>query len=295
VLRVSFENMPGGRIPTAGFDGLKAPGDGDIWHMVQSFVKPASARTVCPRDGEMGAAYVDTLRGKEVASKATALLSYSWQYLFEEIIVALADWTSSGGGRAPTRTYFWICSFCLNQHGVDGLPRGGSTPAELAKGFYDRIVGIGRIVPMLDPWDDPGYVKRAWCLFELYTAVTKRLKIDVILSASETKRFRQAIRTRGYGVVDTVLDGIDGALATATHPAELALVRREVLGHTGGMAMLNETVKLKLGAWFQSQGGIKAARQSSSTARRSSGSSRAPRKVSSASFWSQGSVDETGV
>ena len=65
------------------------------------------------------------------------------------------------------------------------------------------------------------------------------------------------------GVVDTVLDGIDGALATATHPEELALVRKEVLSHTGGMAMLNETVKLKLREWFQSQGGIRVAKQSS--------------------------------
>ena len=24
---------------------------------------------------------------------------------------------------------------------------------------------------MLEPWNDPGYVKRAWCLFELYTSI----------------------------------------------------------------------------------------------------------------------------
>ena len=294
VLRAVLERMPGGRTPTAGFEGLQVPGDADIWHMVQAFVKPASAGTVCPRDGNMGAAYVDTLAGKDVAGKSTALLSYSWKYRMEEIINALADWTS-GGGRAPKRTYFWICSFCLNQHGVNGLPRGGSTPEELARGFYDRIVGIGRIVPMLDPWDDPGYVKRAWCLFELYTAVTKRLQIDIILSAAETARFRQAIQTRGYGVVDTVLDGIDGALATATHPEELALVQKEVLGHTGGMAMLNETVKLKLQAWFQSQGGIRVARRQSSSTRLGSGNSHVSRMASSTSFRSQGSVDETGV
>ena len=60
--------------------------------------------------------------------------------------------------------------------------------------------------------------------------------------------------------MDTVLDGIDGALATSTHPEELALVRTEVLSHPGGMPMLNETVKLKLRGWFESQGGIRVAR-----------------------------------
>ena len=262
VLRAVSEHMPGGRTPTAGFEGLAVPEDGDIWHMVQSFIKPASAGTTCPRDREMGCAYADTLSRKDDASKATALLSYTWGYRFAEVIAALETWTTSGA-RAPKRTYFWICSFCLNQHGVDGLPRGGSSPMELARGFYDRIVGIGHVIPMLEPWDNPGYVKRAWCLFELYTAVTKRLKVDIILSASETARFRKAIQTRGYGVVDAVLDGIDGGLATSTHPEELALVRKEVVGHTGGMPMLNETVKLKLRDWFKSQVGIRAARRQS--------------------------------
>ena len=141
------------------------------------------------------------------------------------MIKALKGWTS-GSDRDPRRTYFWICSFSLNQHGLNGLPRGDDVGVasdhqaaeRLAKGFDDRVVGIGRILPMLNPWDDPGYVKRAWCLFELYTAVTKRIDIDVIVSASETQSFRQALATKGYGVVDEVLSQIDGDTATATHP-----------------------------------------------------------------------------
>ena len=186
-----------------GFDGLRVPADADIWHMVQSFIKPMSAGAICPRDREIGCAYVDTLRSKDDAGKATALLSYAWGYKFAEVIAALETWTVSTGCN-PKRTYFWVCSFCLNQHGINGLPRGDNidpsdprAAARLAKGFYDRIVGIGRMLPMLEPWDSPGYVKRAWCLFELYTAVTKRLKVEIILSASETARFRQAIQTPG--------------------------------------------------------------------------------------------------
>ena len=228
-LRAVLEHMPGGQTPMAGFEGLKVPADADIWHMVQSYVKPVSAGTVCPRDREMGCAYVDTLTRKHDAGKATALLSYAWGYKFAEVIAALETWTT-GTGRAPKRTYFWVCSFCLNQHGINGLPRGDNIdPSDpeaaqrLAKGVYNRVVGIGRILPMLEPWDNPGYVKRAWCLFELFTAVTKRLKIDIILSAAETTRFRQAIQTQGYGVVDAVLDGIDGALATSTHSLSIAM------------------------------------------------------------------------
>ena len=56
-----------------------------------------------------------------------------------------------------------ICSLCLNQHRDDHL---GSAD-QLKKEFGDRVMAIGRILPMLEKWDDAGYVKRAWCLFEV--------------------------------------------------------------------------------------------------------------------------------
>ena len=36
------------------------------------------------------------------------------------------------------------------------------------------MVTFGRILPMLEPWDDPGHVERAWCLFELFTSIRDR-------------------------------------------------------------------------------------------------------------------------
>ena len=35
-------------------------------------------------------------------------------------------------------------------------------PEELSKAFGERVVAIGTILPMLEPWYDPGYIKRAW-------------------------------------------------------------------------------------------------------------------------------------
>ena len=104
-LQAVWEHMPSGCTPMAGFDQLQGPKDGDIWHMVESFVKPVSAGTICPRDGEMGCAYVDTLRRKDDVGKATALLSYAWGYEFAEVIAALETWTTSTSHN-PKRTYF---------------------------------------------------------------------------------------------------------------------------------------------------------------------------------------------
>ena len=156
-----------GHANQSSFDGLD-PANASIWHTVHSFAKPASAATVCPRDGKMGCGYVDILVSEDDFGIAKALLSYSWGYLVAEVSAALSAWCERHG-RDPKRTAIWICSLCLNQHRLGGGD--AATPEDLAKEFGDRVVALGRILPMLEPWHDPGYVKRAWCLFELYTSI----------------------------------------------------------------------------------------------------------------------------
>jgi hypothetical protein len=54
-------------------------------------------------------------------------------------------------------------------------------------------------LPMLEPWRNPVYVTRAWCLYELYTALTegKRIEIEVILTDEEDQSFLDAMTAEG--------------------------------------------------------------------------------------------------
>ena len=239
------------------FDSLSYPADATIWHMVHAYVKPASASTVCPRDGTMGCAYVDTLTHEDDVGPATALLSYSWGYRVTEVAAALSDWTIKID-HDPKRAHIWVCSLCLNQH---AMSQEAVSPEDLAKEFGDRVVAIGRILPMLEPWDDPGYIKRAWCLFELYTAIRlpQTVTIDIILSPSESKSFHDAIVTDGYSVVDGALEHIHAENATASVQADLDAIRALIQEFAGGFDTLNETVRAHLAHWFENHGGIKVA------------------------------------
>ena len=143
----------------AAFDSLQDPSKASIWHTVHAHAKAASAAKLCPRDGKMGCAYVDTLTDLDDVGRADALLSYSWGYLIAEVSAALSAWTERAS-RDPKKSHIWICSLCLNQHRMD--LGNAAAPADLAKEFGERVVAIGHILPMLEPWDDPGYVKRAW-------------------------------------------------------------------------------------------------------------------------------------
>ena len=253
----------------ASFDGLD-PAKASIWHTVHAFAKPASESTVCPRDGEMGCAYVDTLAEEDHVGLADALLSYSWGYLVAEVSAALSAWAERGG-RDPKQTRIWICSLCLNQHRLGGGD--SATPEDLAKEFGERVVALGRILPMLEPWDDPGYVKRAWCLFELYTAITMRAstEIDIILSPAAAQSFRDRINRDGTDAhaIDEALAHVQSENAEASVQADLDAIRALIRGHSGGFGTLNSTVRRYLRRWFESHGGVKVvarvARQPSST------------------------------
>ena len=61
-------------------EGITDPAEAKIFHMAKAYGTPAGLLVMCPRDGQPGAAYVDTLSGKDNVGIANALLSYSWGY-----------------------------------------------------------------------------------------------------------------------------------------------------------------------------------------------------------------------
>ena len=144
------------------------------------------------------------------------------------------------------------------------LKAGGPTgPEALQQAFGKRVVAIGRVLPMLEPWDDPGYVKRAWCLFELYTAIQRRdeVTIDVILSPKQARSFRDRINADGTDAraVDEALAHVKSENAEASVQADLDAIRALIKNYSGGFGTLNDTVKTYLRRWFVSQGGVQVA------------------------------------
>lgn len=109
---------------------------------------------------------------------------------------ALWRWAQMSS-RDPKNTYVWICSLCLNQHRI------GTTsivsPDELANEFGPRVQSIGRLLPMLEPWHKPQYLGRAWCLFELYTAIrsSSTVSIDIILTERQHLDFVSTMASQG--------------------------------------------------------------------------------------------------
>ena len=135
------------------------------------------------------------------------------------------------------------------------------TPESLANEFGPRVVQIGRLLPMLTPWDDPIYVKRAWCLFELFTAIQHHgeVEIAIVLPPSERSDFEAALSDGGYGQLETVLSEIDSAAAEASEHADLEAIHQYVETLPGGFDALDTAVRLHLQGWFAEQGAVLSA------------------------------------
>merc|ERR1712166_131952 len=233
--------------------GITDPAGANIHHMNQAYGKPAGLTATCPRDGEPGAAYVDILSGEDNVGIANALLSYSWGYKVQDVVDALAAWTEKEG-RSSKETYIWICSLCLNQHRIVA----DITPEQLASQFGERVTGIGRVLPMLEDWRNPGYVKRAWCLFELYTAIRmKSVKVDIILTPAQREACMTVIKVEGFPAIDNALSQVKSEEATASVEADLKAIQALITSYQGGYTALNEAVKVRLRSWFQNIAGIR--------------------------------------
>ena len=130
---------------------------------------------------------------RTAAEVGPATIFVSWylaQKLGRDLFDALEEYMNREGlDRA--HTYFWVCDYIIRQGYYVGVPNGDETKPEL---FADVICDIGRTLVLCTPWDDPGPLKRSWCLWEIKTGAEG--KLEVILSREERARFRRFLAFR---------------------------------------------------------------------------------------------------
>lgn len=121
-----------------------------------------------------------------------------------------------------------------------------------------QVQTIGRILPLLAPWDAPLYVTRSWCLFELFTAIKngRDVQIDIIVPPSQRVAFTNAMAAGNYTILEQALDKISSTNATASEAADLAAIQGFIQNLPGKFDALDETVRNHLRHWFEAHGAV---------------------------------------
>ncbi|CAB9497438.1 Kinesin light chain [Seminavis robusta] len=226
------------------------------------FVRRRGQHVRCPLDGRMGAAYVHCLQGEDHVGIANHMLSWTWSYSVSEVVETLDGYCQTHD-LDPTRTYVWLCCLCLNQHRVfqsnlSGIQRSAST-LDFENEFQRRVLGIGRVLVMMQPWADPKNLRRAWCIFEIFMGlVTENCEVSFVMT--RTERDRMAIRLfssfggaekTGVDLLYSTLNQVDLEQAQSSVQQDkdriLDLIRQRI-----GFEEVNLIVRDRLRAWVKS-------------------------------------------
>ncbi|EQC30498.1 hypothetical protein SDRG_11814 [Saprolegnia diclina VS20] len=149
-------------------------------------------------------------------------VSHAWQYLFLETVDSLERFFADRD--LSDDAVLWFCVFNNNQHLASSYPfEYWSTT------FKDSLAAIGNMVMIMHPWNDPIVLRRSWCVFEVYVAVTMGARFEIALAHDQEATFLSDITI--YNAFSKMLATIKCEDSVATVPSDrdgiFTLIRAE--------------------------------------------------------------------
>eukprot|EP00435_Cladocopium_sp_Y103_P062646 s1257_g24.t1 len=182
---------------------------------------PIGKRIICPRDGKPGCAMVDWIPRAD-RRKQTHFLSWTWKYTLGQLHSALDMFRMNvSPARDTSSIFFYICFFVNNQFRiiVDGVAAGSD---DLENSFKVNLGRSGRMVAVLDTWEDPVYLKRVWTVYEQFVACSSGLPVEFVMPDASMASLQDHIREgeRGLKKVTASICKVDSEKAEAWKPED---------------------------------------------------------------------------
>ncbi|KDO22628.1 hypothetical protein SPRG_21110 [Saprolegnia parasitica CBS 223.65] len=126
-------------------------------------------------------------------------VSHAWQYLFLETVDSLERFFADRG--LADDAVIWFCVFNNNQHLA-----ATQSFASWSTTFKNSLATIGNMVMIMHPWNDPIVLRRSWCVFEVYVAVTTGARFEIALARDQEATFLNDMADEGaiHGMLATI-------------------------------------------------------------------------------------------
>jgi len=195
--------------------------------------------TRCPRDLKLDCSIADHFydkqtnhgftksRRKEVcAGTSTRFLSWTWSYKVSTMQNGIEAWRRTSDSLRSAHEFFWICFFCNNQF----------RPSITADTFKERVKQIGHIIAILDKWKDPEYLKRKWCIYEVFEEQTLHQEQRAQNQAARDAAVRKFIEAeKAVKEFDCIVDdAAHAALSLSSAALDLSTLVESKYGETNG-------------------------------------------------------------
>lgn len=162
---------------------------------------PIGRDMICPSDGRAGCALVDWIPRCE-RREQTHFMSWTWKYSLHEVQSALEMFQQSLVGSC----YFFMCFFTNNQYRI--LVEESSTGSDnLEEVFESNLKRIGKMVAILDTWNQPAYLTRIWTVYEQFVASTIEIEVQFVMPSAAADHLQRQIAQGSEGI-DEVIESL---------------------------------------------------------------------------------------
>lgn len=176
----------------------------------------------------------------------TWFISHNWSEEFLVTVEAIRSTLERVVGKAAvSNTIVWFDLFSLEQSG----PRVDIAPEFLCNEFIKNVKATGNMMMVMQPWDNPGALKRAWCVFEAYACVHANSRFEVAMTQKENDRFLETIIKDG-GAFNKMLTQINSSKSQAGKASDLQLIGKAIKTLAGGYSGLDRVIFAEMEKWM---------------------------------------------
>eukprot|EP00434_Breviolum_minutum_P019284 symbB.v1.2.016996.t1/scaffold1310.1/size127145/10 len=205
---------------------------------------------LCPRDGRLGCALVDWIPQAH-RREQTHFMSWTWRYSMEQVCDALEMFKANVCcAQDFCSIFFYMCFFVNNQFRiiVDGSAAGSD---DLENSFQQNLTRVGKMVAILDTWEEPVYLKRVWTVYEQFVACSLQLPVEFVMPSRAMASLHSHINLGKPGLkkVTTSICNVHSEQAEAWDPRDEARVKSAIQENVG-FEKVNQHVRDALVKWI---------------------------------------------
>lgn len=208
---------------------------------------------ICPRDGGVGAAIVDSLVGEDNVGPANIMLSFNSENSVGDIVDTVWDYCFYNNLN-PKRTYIWTSFLCNNHHRPSKSEYDGSHVRESYLSLCQRIYSIGSVLSIVSPLIEPLYFKSVLGMFELYTADALGCNLIIAMPPGEKRKMIMESLQNENNLLD-LYESVDQAQiedAKSYKAGEREYVL-DIIQRGPGIEEVNNSLKTVLRRWAKSE------------------------------------------
>ena len=203
----------------------------------------------------MDAGLVEDGDRKPFFGKIKAFASYSWR----GIGVTFANLVSALEGEPGSEDMFYFIDVLVcAQHRLFGtrLRPSGTCPNKTDVGMFEHVISHCNYLHLYaTPITEPIVLGRAWCLYEVMSALKLKKQVTVVLSHKDQAQLASLL-TDNFDAIVTAFTRINSAAATATEPRDMEMIKDWIIRElTHGFKTIDEEVANQLRTWLVAAAG----------------------------------------